>query len=152
MSDTPIVDKIVFDHEHLPSAANMRIWPVARELERENAELKATLADIEEREAACCPEDVPFDELILALRELIARLERENAELKYKADNAQKVAETTFEELTAQIGENAELRRLIHLLSKRLKAIINVTDRATVEFDDARAALRLLDAAKGAKE
>jgi len=48
--------------------------------------------------------------------------------------------------------ENAELRRLIHLLSKRLKAIINVTDRATVEFDDARAALRLLDAAKGSKE
>jgi len=82
MSDTPIVDKIVFDHEHLPSAANMRIWSVARELERENAELKATLADIEEREAACCPEDVPFDELIPALRELIARLEYKIAKLK----------------------------------------------------------------------
>jgi uncharacterized protein YhaN len=63
------------------------------ELERENAELKATLADIEEREAACCPEDVPFDELIPALRELIARLERKNAELKAKLESAQNETE-----------------------------------------------------------
>ncbi len=51
-------------------------------LERENAELKAKLAEIEEREAACCPEDVSFDELIVALetknaglKELVRKME-----------------------------------------------------------------------------
>ena len=43
------------------------------ELESENAELRKRLAEIEEREAACCPEDVAFDEQIAALTKLAAK-------------------------------------------------------------------------------
>lgn len=38
-----------------------------RPAEVERDELRRRLAEIEEREAACCPEDVPFDEYIRAL-------------------------------------------------------------------------------------
>jgi archaellum component FlaC len=55
-------------------------------LRARNAELKKQLSDIEEREAACCPEYVSFDALIAALRKQVLRLERKNAELKQKAE------------------------------------------------------------------
>lgn len=43
-------------------------------LERENAELRKRLAEIEEREAACCPEDVGFDEYIEGLKDIIKQM------------------------------------------------------------------------------
>ena len=43
------------------------------DLNAENIELKKCLAEIEEREAACCPEDVAFDEQIVALTKLAAK-------------------------------------------------------------------------------
>jgi len=43
MSNTPIIDKLVSDCEHLPIVANNRIWAVARELERESDSLRAEL-------------------------------------------------------------------------------------------------------------
>ena len=44
------------------------------DLNAENIELKKCLAEIEEREAACCPEDVAFDEQIVALRKLVEQM------------------------------------------------------------------------------
>ena len=44
------------------------------QLERENAELRKRLAEIEEREAACCPEDVGFDEYIEGLKDIIKQM------------------------------------------------------------------------------
>jgi len=87
MSDTPRTDAEIIKVAPYVAAGRVHWFDavradLARELERENAELRAALADIEEREAACCPEDVPFDELIPALRELIARLEYKIAKLK----------------------------------------------------------------------
>jgi inorganic pyrophosphatase len=43
MSNTPIIDKLVSDCEHMPTVANNRIWAVARELERESDSLRAEL-------------------------------------------------------------------------------------------------------------
>ena len=44
------------------------------DLNAENIELKKCLAEIEEREAACCPEDVAFDEQIVELRKLVEQM------------------------------------------------------------------------------
>jgi hypothetical protein len=75
-----------------------------RPAEIERDELRRRLAEIEEREAACCQEDVPFDEHIKAL-------------------------ESKFEQMR-----------------EALEAVVRVADRATVEFNMARAAIK---AAKG---
>jgi hypothetical protein len=48
-----------------------------RPAEIERDELRRRLAEIEEREAACCPEDMPFDEYIRALGEQLARARTE---------------------------------------------------------------------------
>lgn len=62
----------------------MKVIPDAmrRPAEIERDELRRRLAEIEEREAACCPEDVPFDEYIRALGGQLARaraeIERKN--------------------------------------------------------------------------
>jgi chromosome segregation ATPase len=93
-------------------------------LERENAELRKQLSDIEEREAACCPEDVPFDNLITVLRQRITRLEREIAELKAEIEKYKvgKVAPADYysmaeaeEKLCKELAEaRAEIERLKH--------------------------------------
>jgi len=43
------------------------------DLNAENIELKKCLAEIEEREAACCPEDVAFEQIV-ALRKLVKQM------------------------------------------------------------------------------
>lgn len=48
-----------------------------RPAEIERDELRRRLAEIEEREASCCPEGVPFDEYIRALGEQLARAQAE---------------------------------------------------------------------------
>lgn len=77
--------------------------PIEAELERENAELRKQLSDIEEREAACCPEDVSFDALIAALRKQVLRLERENAELR----NLLRIADDLIDEY-AEVVEHCD--------------------------------------------
>jgi len=47
--------------------------------------LKKQLSDIEEREAACCPEDVPFDEYIWALKKRMAEARNESEQLRQHA-------------------------------------------------------------------
>lgn len=46
------------------------------ELEAEVATLKADIESLREREAACCPEDVPFDEFIATLKRQLAKAEK----------------------------------------------------------------------------
>lgn len=92
------------------------------ELERENAELKQQLSDIEEREAACCPEDVSFDALIAALRKQVLRLERELTEARAEVEKYKvgKVAPADYysmaeteEKLCKELAEaRAEIERL----------------------------------------
>lgn len=47
MSNTPKVDKLAQDYEHLPICANSKIWSLARELEKQNAELKTELKGLQ---------------------------------------------------------------------------------------------------------
>ena len=88
----------------------------ARELELENLALKATLSAIEEREAACCPEDVPFDEMI-------ASMGRKKAELKALADHWARECENLAKWLRESRDENAELKRLVEQLTEALKEV-----------------------------
>jgi hypothetical protein len=101
MSDTPRTNNYI---ENFPgSRREPRLLDFARQLERENAELRKQLSDIEEREAACCPEDVPFDNLITVLRQHITRLERRNAELR----NLLRIADDLIDEY-AEVVEHCD--------------------------------------------
>jgi len=79
----------LIDAEHYPHPDGggdclycCRVWPCIesravaelRELRAENERLRAEDASWEEREAACCPEDVGFEDMIRYLRADVARL------------------------------------------------------------------------------
>lgn len=48
MSKTPKIDKLAQDYEHLPICANAKIWNLARELEKQNAQMLEALEKIAE--------------------------------------------------------------------------------------------------------
>jgi hypothetical protein len=59
---------------------------LAAQLQRRLADAKAWQMSVEEREAAVCPEDVPFDEYIRSLQSALAAAQAEVERLKTERD------------------------------------------------------------------
>jgi hypothetical protein len=94
---------------------------IVRQLLAENAELRfwktqqdGWIKDVEEREAACCPEDVGFDEYI---HTLLAERDTARSELT-EIRSAYDVLQTHIEEAIAQ-GTNRFRTRVLELVRKK---------------------------------
>ncbi len=85
-------DTIANGNEILKSANNdvKRLSQYADKLEAENKQLETNLEDIRNREGACCPEDVGFDEWVRTLRAENKLLKKTVEVLEKQLDNAGK--------------------------------------------------------------
>jgi len=121
-------------------------------LRRELEEARKDVAEYEERELKCCPEDVGFDEMIESLNAKLAALERAHDAKRVNIRALTDVLTETKVKLTSVTLDNARKTEALRVASSVLGWVATMSDEGDIKsaVQQAKEAEEVIDAALAA--